>query len=123
MSSFGCDLSLECVDLRAFGGEVVAQFRPEVGDRVACFGEQTDLEVEVVPHVVEPPVVEERRLRSGTGSFDLGGVGGDRIVTWGLRDMLVNRLAQATAAPTAVLSNRSRPSSTGSSRSIFESFW
>ena len=52
------------VSLGAFGGEVVAQFRPEVGDRVACFGEQTDLKVEVVPHVVEPTVVEEGRLEA-----------------------------------------------------------
>ena len=62
-----------------------AQFRPEVGDRVARFGEQTDLKVEVVPHVVEPTVVEEG-VRSGTGVFDLVRVDGDRIVTGGLHD-------------------------------------
>jgi hypothetical protein len=65
---------------------VVAQFRSEVGDCVACFGEKADLKVEVVPHAVEPAVVEEGRLRSGTGDFDLVCIDGYRIVTSGLHD-------------------------------------
>jgi hypothetical protein len=80
MRSFGCDLSLDVVERGAFGKEVVAHFRAEFDDCVACLGEQTDLKVEVVPHVVEPPVVQDGRLRSGAGSFDLVRVGGDRIV-------------------------------------------
>ena len=62
-------------------------------------GSKLELEAMLTEPVVEPAVVEKGCLRSGTGSFDLGRVDGDRIVTGGLQPgdkVIVDGLLNAT---------------------------
>ena len=94
-------------DPQLFRGQMVAQVGADISDGVASFGQETHLKVEVVPHVVEPAVINVY-FRSDTSLFYSVGVHTERIVTGGMHD---DRGQPDTAHPARESSPAAAPTS------------